>query len=87
MSSADSSPRCWRDPQGLHIDVRGLAPPQPMVAILQLLQRQGHAGGTVFAHLDREPLMLYPELATLGWRALQVPAGPDEVLLRLEFAP
>jgi hypothetical protein len=85
--SAAPSPRCWHDPQGLHIDVRGLPPPQPMVAILQLLQRQGDAGGPVFAHLDREPLMLYPELATLGWHAVPVPAGPDEVLLRLECTP
>ena len=37
----------------------------------------------VVAHLDRDPLMLYPELAERGWAAQRVPAPPGEVRLRL----
>jgi Uncharacterized conserved protein (DUF2249) len=87
MNAAGARPRRWRDAEGEHIDVRGLPPPQPLVAILRLVQEQGTAGGAVIVHHDRDPLMLHPELAALGWTAARLPAGPDEVVLRLEFAP
>jgi hypothetical protein len=77
--------RRWRETDGEHIDVRGLAPPQPLVAIVRLLE-DIEATGTptaVIAHLDRDPLMLYPELAQRGWAAQPLPPTPGDVRLRL----
>jgi hypothetical protein len=74
--------RRWADADGEHIDVRGLSPPQPLVAIVRLLESIDDAL-VVVAHLDRDPLMLYPELAERGWLAHRVPAPPGEVRLRL----
>lgn len=58
--------RVWRTSDAVHIDVRGLAPPEPMVQILGLIDR-GEAGDVLIAHLDREPIFLYPELDDRGW--------------------
>lgn len=79
--------RKWRETDGsTHLDVRGLPAPQPMVAILRLLQSA--AVGEVFvAHLDRDPQFLYPELAERGWQAETVPGDANEVRLRLTRAP
>jgi len=79
-------PRQWQESGDAHIDVRGLMPPQPLVAILRLLATSG-AGVAVIAHLDRDPVMLYPELAQIGWRAEPVPGDAGEVRLRLCRAP
>jgi len=87
-----ASARRWADADGEHIDVRGLSAPQPMVAILRLLADIDTAGAprTVIAHLDRDPLMLYPELAQLGWGARLLPQAADEgvrLCLQRESAP
>lgn len=60
-----SGAKIWRSSDGTHIDVRGLTPPGPMVEILQLLE--GPEVTLVTAHLDREPIFLYPELDERGW--------------------
>lgn len=49
----------------IEIDNRGLVPPEPMVRILSAIEDAG-PGGTVVALMDREPLMLYPELERRG---------------------
>jgi len=91
MRRAQSSDSCsiWRAPEATHIDVRGLQPPQPMVAILRMLD-DGDVGSVVIAHLDREPIYLYPELDDRGWRHEIVTAAAtgddhddDEVIVRL----
>jgi hypothetical protein len=70
---------------GAHLDVRGLKPPEPMVAILSMID--GSAGEAAFTvHLERDPVFLYPELAERGWIATPVDADPGEVRLRLERA-
>ena len=74
--------RRWADADGEHVDVRGLSPPQPLVAIVRLIESIDDARAVV-AHLDRDPMMLYPELAERGWMAQSVPAPPGEVRLRL----
>lgn len=74
--------RRWADGDGEHVDVRGLSPPQPLVAIVRLIETIDDSRAVV-AHLDRDPLMLYPELAERGWVAQRVPAPPGEVRLRL----
>jgi len=85
--TAEPMPRRWRDPDGEHIDVRGLAPPQPLVAILRLVREQGDAGAAVIVHHDRDPLLLYAELAEIGWVAERIGAEPGEVRLRLTREP
>lgn len=72
----------WQDDDGWHIDVRGLQPPQPMVEILQRLSRSA-PDAVLIAHLDRDPVFLYPELAELGWQAEPIAGEADEVRLRL----
>jgi hypothetical protein len=75
-------PRIWAEDDGLHIDVRGLLPPQPLVQILQLVS-QCEGGGPITVHHDRDPAMLYPELLQVGWWAERIPGDPGEVRLRL----
>jgi hypothetical protein len=75
-------PRRWRDADGVHIDVRGLPPPQPLVAILRLVHEQG-SGGAVVVHHDRDPVLLYPDLAEVGWQAESIESEPGELRLRL----
>jgi hypothetical protein len=76
----------WLDDDGAHIDVRGLPPPEPLVAILTLIER-ADVPDTVIVHHDRDPLLLYPELAERGWTAEMVPGEVGEVRLRLTRAP
>ena len=69
----------WRTEDAVHIDVRGLDPPEPMVAILQAID-SGEVDTVLVAHLDREPIFLYPELDDRGWshETLQSSCGsPD----------
>lgn len=77
------SARRWRDADGWHIDVRGLGPPQPMVEVLRLVDTLTDAT-PVIVHHERDPLMLYPELAERGWSAGEIEGDPGEVRLRLE---
>lgn len=48
------------------IDNRGLEPPQPMVRILEALPNLG-PGDRLVVQMDREPLLLYPELERRGF--------------------
>jgi hypothetical protein len=79
---AGPEPRRWHEADGWHLDVRGLVPPQPLVQILQLLQGLARHE-TLTVHHDREPTMLYPELAQIGWAAEHIAGEPGEVRLRL----
>ena len=56
----------WQQDAVFHIDVRGLLPPQPMVAVLSLLD-SGAAGDRLIVHIDREPFPLYQELEERRW--------------------
>lgn len=77
-----AGPRLWREHDTPHIDVRGLEPPEPMLAILRLLE-DADTGDTVIVHHEREPLFLYPELDERGWAHAVVPGDSGEVRLRL----
>lgn len=72
----------WVEADGVHIDVRGLPPPQPMVQILTLV-RSIDDDRAIVVHHDRDPQLLYPELAEIGWSAEIVDGEPGEVRLRL----
>lgn len=80
--------RVWRDSEAMHIDVRGLEPPEPMVEILRMIDG-GEADAVLVAHLDREPIFLYPELDERGWAHEIIPsmcgdpACDEEVMLRI----
>ena len=75
----------WVEADGIHIDVRGLPPPQPMVSILALVESIRDATPVVVHH-ERDPQFLYPELAEIGWTAVRIDAPAGEVRLRLERA-
>jgi len=77
--------RRWSDADGVHIDVRGLAPPEPLVAIVALLESIRDAT-PVIVHHDRDPVMLYGELAERGWTAQRIAAESGEFRLKLERA-
>lgn len=76
-ATLDHEDDCW------HIDVRGLHPPEPLVAILRHVDRRGHDGRALIVHHDRDPLLLYPELAERGWWAEHIEGDAGEVRLRL----
>ncbi|HSO43010.1 MAG TPA: DUF2249 domain-containing protein, partial [Rhodospirillales bacterium] len=61
----------WRSGDVVHIDVRGLHAPRPLVAILTLIDGGSHRGHIVVHH-DRDPLYLYPELEERGWRSTRL---------------
>lgn len=61
----------WREEDGLHIDVRKLKPPQPMLAVLRLLDTAG-PGEIVVVHHERVPQFLLPELAERGWHVARM---------------
>ena len=83
MNAVERVARRWVDAGGTHLDVRGLAPPGPMVAILSLIDGGG-AGESFVVHLDRDPVFLHPELAERGWRGTPVEGEPGEVRLLLD---
>ena len=68
------------------IDVRGLPPPQPLVAILRRVHTL-EAGQSLVVHHDRDPLLLYAELAEIGWDAQRIAAPAGEVRLLLRAQP
>jgi hypothetical protein len=77
-----SRARIWTADGIVHVDVRGLEPPQPMVEILRLID-SGDASGRLIVHHHREPVFLYPELAERGWTHARVPGEPGEIRLLL----
>jgi len=72
----------WQEGDGIHVEVRGLAPPAPFVTIIKLLESLAVAV-PVTVHHDREPVPLYAELAERGWLAERIVGEPGEVRLRL----
>ncbi len=70
----------WHESDGLHVDVSNLPPPEPMVAILALIEQPGMEG-PVIVHHHREPLHLYPELLERNWDYEVISSTPGEVCL------
>lgn len=75
--------REWSEDGTAHIDVRGLPAPQPLVAILRRVHALARDQQLVVHH-DRDPMLLCPELAEIGWEAQRVsaPAGEFRLLLK-----
>lgn len=73
----------WHEEDGLHVDVRKLAPPLPMLAILRAID--GHeAPPCLVVHHERVPKFLIPELAERGWRVARMTEDFADVRLWLE---
>jgi hypothetical protein len=72
----------------VHIDVRDLEPPEPMIAILRAID-EGAIDTALIAHLVREPFFLYAVVDDRGWSHEIMPsscASPDcedGVMLRM----
>jgi uncharacterized protein (DUF2249 family) len=86
MNDDDDMPYEWVEQGVAHIDVRGLPAPQPLVAILRRVDTL-EPGQTLVVHHDRDPLLLYAELAEIGWEAERVAAPAGEVRLLLRAQP
>lgn len=86
MSHDEGDPRVWAGADGVHLDLRGLKPPEPLVRTLRHLA-QTPRDRAVVVHLERDPLMLYPELAQIGWQAERLPGDDGEVRLKLTALP
>jgi uncharacterized protein (DUF2249 family) len=77
---ADADDSDW-PPPATHLDNRGLAPPEPMMRILQTLEDL--APGEVLAAInDREPMFLLPELEARGHR-IRIQRRDDGVYLTI----
>lgn len=65
------------------IDCRELAPPEPMVKVLEAVQQLG-SGEVLRALLPREPRFLFPELDARGhaWRGEALPDGSYRIEVR-----
>jgi uncharacterized protein (DUF2249 family) len=72
----------WSAADGVHIEVRGLAPPAPFVQIIQLIESL-KVPSAIVVHHDRDPLPLYDELAQRGWSAERIEGDVGEFRLRL----
>jgi uncharacterized protein (DUF2249 family) len=69
-SPSDSVERTGRASlaEPVHLDVRGLPPPEPMAVILERLAALG-AGAQLLVRHHREPVLLYDKLTPLGFAA------------------
>ncbi len=72
----------WREDGDVRIDVRGLEPPRPLTAIIELIERPGTGNRVVVIH-HRDPALLYPEQTERGWGWEKLPAPEGEVRLLL----
>ena len=66
----------------VQLDVRGLAPPHPMIAILERLVELG-PGAQLLVHDDREPTQLYKKLALRGYDARAEKRGDGDYLIHV----
>ena len=67
------------------LDVRGLEPPQPMVAVLERLETLA-PGETLTVIHDRRPIFLYPQLDERGFTHRTDEAEPGVIRIVIERA-
>ncbi len=60
----------------IELDVRGLAPPEPMMRILEKLSEVDEKT-TLLVHHHREPMLLYEKLEQRGYQAVTEKVGDD----------
>lgn len=66
----------------VELDVRGLEPPAPMVAILEKLASLG-PGAQLLVHHHREPVLLYEKLKLRGYAARTTRRGEGDYLVHI----
>lgn len=66
----------------VEMDVRGLEPPAPMVAILEKLAELG-PGAQLLVHHHREPVLLYEKLKLRGYAARTTRRGEGDYLVHV----
>ncbi len=66
----------------MEMDVRGLEPPQPMIAILEKLVELGNGAQLLVRH-HREPVLLYEKLAARGYAARTSRRGEGDYLVHI----
>lgn len=86
-AAAPASPREVKDEvvplqAPVDLDVRGLEPPQPMIAILQKLVDLG-PGAQLRVRHHREPVMLYDKLKLRGYGATCTPQPEGDFLVHI----
>ncbi len=78
---AESKAKIWQQGDTYHIDVRELAPPQPMFEVISLLESE-QVNDSVVMHHDREPIYLFPALLERHWD-YEVQQNGDEFIIHL----
>jgi len=68
------------------LDVRGLPPPEPMVRVLERLDRLA-PGGTLTVLHERRPMFLYPQLDDQGFTHVTEEPEPGLVRIVIRRAP
>ena len=68
------------------LDVRGLPPPEPMVRVLELLDRLA-PGDTLTVLHERRPMFLYPQLDDRGFAHVSDEPEPGLVRIVIRRAP
>lgn len=58
--------RMWRTVDAVHLDLRDLPADEAVDSVLAVID-SGKVHGALIAHVDSEPIMLYPELEERGW--------------------
>jgi uncharacterized protein (DUF2249 family) len=71
-----------KDSGGIVVDVRGLEPPQPLLRVLEALDRLP-AGSELEVRLDRRPVLLYPQLEDRGFEHETSEPAPGLVRVRI----
>ncbi len=66
----------------VELDVSGLEPPQPMIAILEKLVELGD-GAQLLVHHHRDPVLLYEKLAARGYAARTSKRGEGDYLVHI----
>ncbi len=64
--STESAPAAGSQPDDHVLDVRRLEPPEPMVRVLEAVDRLA-PGARLVVHHDRRPVFLYPQLEERGF--------------------
>lgn len=79
---ADERRKFWMDDDGMHLDVRGLPPPRPMLDVLAFLDGGAHSQ-PLTVHVPQFPVHLIAELEDRGWGWDILSDEPGHVILRL----
>ncbi len=83
-SHPEVAPYCDRTglKEPVEMDVRGLEPPQPMIAILEKLVELGDGAQLLVRH-HREPVLLYEKLQARGYAAKTSRRGEGDYLVHI----